>query len=226
MKRWFLIAILTLCASKGMEATALSDYLDNLFASHWPDSGFTTSWEPMKGSEPPDFSKETRFRLVSTESAPWRGPMILTLLAESPDGIARRFSLRGTLRVFGPGFVPCEKIIREEMLSDEKIVRTTVEWTDLVGTPLHSLKDVKGKLAARTLTPGRPIFRENLREKPIVISGQEILVEAVSGNVCARLRARALEEGAEGEIIRVTTSHLGRSLRARIRDTQTARLIE
>jgi len=211
---------------RGIEAGALSDYLDNLFASHWPDSGFTIIWEPVKGSDPPEFSGKAQFRLVSPEPAQWRGPMILTFLAESPDGFQKRFSLRGTLRVFGPGVLPCEKIKRGKALSDAKVLRTTVEWTRIIGTPLCSLDDITGKLAARTLVPGRPILREHLRDKSVVVPGQEIYVEAIAGNVCARLRVRALEEGAEGEVIRVATSPSGRSLRVRVQDSQTARIIE
>jgi flagella basal body P-ring formation protein FlgA len=226
MKRCFLIVLLMLWGSRGIEAIALSDYLDSLFSSHWPDSGFTTLWEPVKGSNPPEFSDKVQFRLVSPEPMQWRGPMILTFLAESPDDSQNRFSLRGTLRVFGPGVLPCEKIKRGKALSDAKVLCTRVEWTRGVGTPLYSLDDTAGKLAARTLAPGRPILREYLCEKPVVSLGQEIYVEAVAGNVCARLRVRALEEGAEGEVIRVATSPLSRSLRVRILNSQTARVIE
>jgi flagella basal body P-ring formation protein FlgA len=226
MKRCFLIALLMLWGSRGIEAIALSDYLDSLFSSHWPDSGFATIWEPVKGSNPPEFSDKVQFRLVSPEPVQWRGPMILTFLAESPDGFQKRFSLRGTLRVFGPGVLPREKIKRGEALSDAKVLCTTIEWTRVAGTPLYSLDDTAGKLAARTLAPGRPILREYLRDKSVVIPGQEIYVEAAAGNVCARLRVRALEEGAEGEIIRVTAQSSGRSLRVRVQNSQTARVIE
>ncbi|MFH1010779.1 MAG: flagellar basal body P-ring formation chaperone FlgA [bacterium] len=210
----------------GSFAASFNDYLDSLFASHWPDSGFVATWESRQGSPLPVLPEGTRCRLVSPEPARWQGPMILTFQTETSDGLRSQFSIRGILRVIGPGLVPCRKIRSGEMLSPEKVQVATVDWTHLLGTPLFRLSDLEGKAAARTLVSTRPILREHVRERPVVLTGQEIYVEAVAGNVRARLRARTLEEGACGETIRVLLPSSSRPLKVRIQSAQTAQLIE
>ncbi|MBM3324667.1 MAG: hypothetical protein FJY66_03270, partial [Calditrichaeota bacterium] len=129
------------------------------------------TWEPRKGNALPVFPEGTRFHLVPPEPARWKGPMILTFQAEKPDGSRSRFSIQGVLRVSGPALVPCRKIHSGEVLGAEKLQIGTAEWTNILGTPLFRLADLDGKVAARTLVFSRPILREHVREKPVVMSG-------------------------------------------------------
>ena len=227
MKRVFFVILLVAFFGQGkLAAIGLSQYMDSLFAAQWPDSGFTAVWEPMKGSRPPVLPKRAEIRLAGPKPARWRGPLLLTFQADEPGGWRKTFSLRGTLRIFGPGLLPRERIPQGEVLGETKVQLAIVDYTNIAGTPLGCFSDLEGKVAARTLVPSRPIVREHIRDKPIVVPGQEIYVEAVAGQVRAKIRARALEEGAQGEIIRASLSSTSKSVRVRLQDAQTALLIQ
>jgi flagella basal body P-ring formation protein FlgA len=224
--RWFFVILfLSFVIQPGL-AVDFSDYLDSLIASHWTQSGFEATWEPIQGSTPPSLPENAQFRLVSSEPVRWQGPMVLVFQADTPDGRKSQFSLRGVLRVFGPALLPCRIIHQGEVLSEESVKCETIEWTNVAGTPVVSVDDLSGKVAARTLVPARPVLREHIREESIVQSGQEIYVEAVAGNVRARLRARTLEKGARGETIRVLLPTSSQPMKVRIQDEQTAQIIE
>lgn len=226
MKRLF--SIVLMFGLFGPEAIATVEFpeaIDRFFAAQWPDSGFTTVWEPLKGSQPPALPESTELRLISPEPLKWQGPLLLTFKAEAP-GFQKQFSIRGILRVFGPGLLPSARIHRRESLSAANVHTATVEWTRIIGTPLRHLSELEGKVAARTLVPGRPIIVKHICLKPVIEVGQEIFVEAVAGNVRARTRARVLEAGAPGEIIRVILSPSSKRVRVRLQDTETAELIE
>ncbi len=225
MRRFLLIFFLSFLMQKS-SAADFSDYLDSLIASNWSESGFEATWEPIQGSEPPSMPENAQFHLVSPEPVRWQGPLVLVFQAGTPDGWKNQFSLRGVLRVFGPGLLPCKTIRQGEALSKESVKSEAIEWTHLAGTPVFSLSDLDGKVAARTLVPSRPVLREHICEKSIVQPGQEIYVEAVAGNVRARLRARTLEEGARGETIRVLLPSSTLPIKVRIQDAQTAQIIE
>jgi len=227
MRRFFLVILLVgLSGQAELAGADLSHYMDSLFAAHWPDSGFVALWEPVKGSEAPVLHKDAKIRLAGSEPIRWRGPMLLTFQADEPDGWRKTFSLRGTLRVFGPGLLPRHRIGRGEALDETNVRSATVEWTSVAGTPADCLADLTGRVAARTLVPGRPIVAEHVRDKPIVSAGQEIYVEATAGHVRARIRARALEEGAPGEIIFASLSSTSKSVQVRLQDAETALLVE
>jgi flagella basal body P-ring formation protein FlgA len=200
VKRFLWIPFLALLLH-GSFAASFDDYLDSLSASHWPDSGFVATWELGRGSPLPVFPQGTRFHLVS-------------------------FSIRGVLHVVGPGLVPLKKIRSGETLGSQNVQVATVEWTHRTGTPLYHISDLDGKVAARTLVPTRPILHEHVRKRPIVLAGQEIYVEAAAGHVRARVRARALEEGACGDAIRVLSASSSLPMKVRIQDAQTAHTIE
>jgi flagella basal body P-ring formation protein FlgA len=227
MRRFFLFALLLgLSGQAELAGVDLSHYMDSLFAAHWPDSGFVTVWEPVKGSEAPILHKDAEIRLAGSEPMRWRGPMLLTFQADEPDGWRKTFSLRGTLRIFGPGLLPRQRIAQGEVLDETNVRSATVEWTSVAGTPTNCLADLNGRVAARTLVPSRPIVAQHVRDKPIVSAGQEIYVEVAAGNVRARIRARALEEGAQGEIILASLSSTSKSVQVRLQNAETALLVE
>ncbi|MBU1937536.1 flagella basal body P-ring formation protein FlgA, partial [bacterium] len=67
---------------------------------------------------------------------------------------------------------------------------------------------------------------EHVCNRPVVKVGQEIDVETTLGNIRASVRARVLQDGAPGDIIRVLLSSSSKSIKVRLYDAQTAVPIE
>ncbi|MBU1707797.1 flagellar basal body P-ring formation chaperone FlgA [bacterium] len=219
-------AIIALGAFETGESSEIPPNIERFFTAEWPDSGFSTVWEPVKGSHAPELPEGVSLSLVSAKPLRFQGPMLLTFQADGPGNFEKRFSIRGTLRVFGPGLMPRMRIPKGQALSLANVRAETVEWTGLIGTPLRDTTDIGDKVAARTLVPGRPILVEHVCNRPVVKVGQEIDVETTLGNIRASVRARVLQDGAPGDIIRVLLSSSSKSIKVRLYDAKTAVPIE
>jgi flagella basal body P-ring formation protein FlgA len=103
--------------------------------------------------------------------------------------------------------------------------RVAYEERDLTGLPADIFEEGRlpeGLLALRALSPGTPITGETAAPPPLIHRGDAILLRAVTGDIVVSAPAEALEDGREGEVIRVRNANSRRESRARVVDAGTA----
>lgn len=100
--------------------------------------------------------------------------------------------------------VPVRVIYPGETISadalDEVILRRPPRGMASVA---HRLDDLDGKVARRTLLPGRLVPLSSVREPYLVERGEAVTVTFMEGNLTISLLAVPLEPGAAGEVIRL-----------------------
>lgn len=69
--------------------------------------------------------------------------------------------------------------------------------------PVASVESVLGMEAARTIQSGQVIFDDDVRPPLLVKRGEEVTVYARGGGIQVRTSARARQDGARGELVRV-----------------------
>lgn len=75
---------------------------------------------------------------------------------------------------------------------------------------IQNLEQIVGQVATQTILPNRLIFPTALTERNIIEAGDRVMVKYDTDTVSISLRATALEDGADGDSIRVRNADSGR----------------
>lgn len=75
---------------------------------------------------------------------------------------------------------------------------------------IHGIEQIVGRVATQTILPNRLIFPNAFAARNIVEAGDRVVVKYNTQSVSISLRAMALEDGAEGDAIRVRNDDSGR----------------
>jgi flagella basal body P-ring formation protein FlgA len=75
---------------------------------------------------------------------------------------------------------------------------------------IHGIEQIVGQVATQTILPNRLIFPNAFAARNIVEAGDRVVVKYNTDSVSISLRAMALEDGAEGDTIRVRNADSGR----------------
>lgn len=75
---------------------------------------------------------------------------------------------------------------------------------------IHGIEQIVGQVATQTILPNRLIFPNAFAARNIIEAGDRVVVKYNTDSVSISLRAMALEDGAEGDAIRVRNADSGR----------------
>ncbi len=78
--------------------------------------------------------------------------------------------------------------------------------SNLSGDPLLSVGDAAGRLAKRTLRPGKPLLRKQLQQPLLVKRGAAVTIVSQTDGISAQTAGVALKEGRLQESIKVQNS--------------------
>jgi len=106
-----------------------------------------------------------------------------------------------TNRVVYPG-----EIIEDGMLEEVPLVRGNRN----LGPIVQDTELVRGKIARRTLLPGRLIASNSVREAFLVQTGAPVEVVVIDGNLVITITAVPLEPGAAGDVVKLRNIDSGR----------------
>jgi flagellar basal body P-ring formation protein FlgA len=111
-------------------------------------------------------------------------------------------------RVIYPG-----QIISEGMLSVAEIGAGSQYGSDYA----HDSRQLAGKLAARTILPGRPIALAQVRERDAVEAGRRVRITYKHAGLKISIQALALSSGSIGETIQLRNPDSGKPIAGLIR---------
>lgn len=112
------------------------------------------------------------------------------------------FTLTADVQRSVEAVVATRRVRRNERFEAGDIERRTV-WLDHDREPLAETELVVGQRAGTSVRSGSPIYADDVREPVLIRRGELVTVRAVSGGLVVRTAARAAEEGAMDEIIRL-----------------------
>ncbi|MCC6738591.1 MAG: flagellar basal body P-ring formation protein FlgA [Planctomycetia bacterium] len=121
-----------------------------------------------------------------------------------------RASVRGTRRGV---------VARRTMRAGHRVVSTDLATGDVPAGCEGALAEevaAVGRVLAADVEEGRPVLAGDLRPGPIVLRGEEVVVTSGAGRATARRTATAMEEGREGDVIRVKNPDSKREFRVRV----------
>jgi len=141
--------------------------------------------------------------------------MPLSVTIYDGDRIARRETVRADIQVRRTARVIGKAAPRGTVLSPEHVT-TRVMWLDPGTDPAPA---VVGEVTTRRLDPGAIVETADVAPPLIVERGKVVMLHCVAGAVALKTPARALEQGRDGETIRLEMIGTGRRVTARVSGT-------
>ncbi|GIX17122.1 MAG: hypothetical protein KatS3mg119_1308 [Rhodothalassiaceae bacterium] len=138
--------------------------------------------------------------------------------AQWPDGFggSRETELAGRYEPLAPIPVLVRAVARGEVVRADDV---TIDWLPagrISRGLLVSMDEVAGREATRSLRPGTPLRRGDLRRPVLVEKGAPVTMRLATGAMILTARGRAMEDGARGDIVRVLNPSSRRIVEGRV----------
>ena len=129
-----------------------------------------------------------------------RSGMFATVLVLN-DGTT--LGLRGQAVVLVPALVPLRRITPGEVIAEVDLVATQIPLARLSAGSLRSAEELLGKEVRRMLLPDRPVLAHSVMEPRVVRRGADVTISFSDGPIDLTAPGRVLEDGAQGQAVRV-----------------------
>lgn len=165
-----------------------------------PDVAWRATVEPAALSNA-EFRPDDTLVSVRGGRAPWVGAQRFTAIVS--DGRATR-EISIAARVTRPAgvVVPIRPLARGEVVQASDVVIQSADGAAGAGAAAN-LEDVVGQAAVRSLPAGRPLQASDVRPPVLVKRGSTVTVFARTRGVQVRTSAKALEDGARDDLIKL-----------------------
>ncbi|MGE5578070.1 MAG: flagellar basal body P-ring formation chaperone FlgA [Syntrophothermus sp.] len=134
------------------------------------------------------------------------------------------FTIRGRLKVFGPVAVAAVDLPRHRQLEAADLVVEKRLLSSVPAGPVTGVEKVVGMRTTRLVKQGQPLVMDLLEKMPDVAKGEMVTVVATVGKVAVSGLAVALEDGWEGQVIRVQNPDSKKIFTARVIGARMARV--
>jgi len=148
--------------------------------------------------------------LLSTKPVRGTVPVKVTFLLT--DGGSLAYAATARVRAFADVLVAAERLNRHEVVTEGALRLERREVTNLTDAYFAEAAEVGGKRTRRVMTPGTVIRASDVEAMPLVDRGTGVTVAVVLGKVTVTSKAKALEDGEMGELIKVQDLTTGKRL--------------
>jgi len=147
------------------------------------------------------------------------GALVAALLAVGPvsDGarpVPTAFAADGARQVVV--MVPTRRMLAGEIIEPEDLREASVSAESLRPSAIVEAKNLVGMQVRRALSPGRVILSSSIQTPVLVARNSEVTVVFVDGTLRLTMKAKALDDGSLGEVIRVANPSSGKILFASV----------
>lgn len=144
------------------------------------------------------------------------GPTVVNVIITCDGRIYDKVSLRYNVKVLEDIVIASKPIAPNELLTAENL---TYQRTDVARLPSAYLTDISklaGLSAKRPIAAGT-LVTDSLLKKPILVKrGTNVAISAHSGAIAITASGQALQDGAEGQVIRVQNTNSKRIVTAKV----------
>jgi flagella basal body P-ring formation protein FlgA len=164
---------------------------------------------PMFAVEPREVADFT-LDLFSSKPVTGTVPVKVTFLLDRGGELT--YAATARVRAFAAVLVAAERLSRHETVTGEALRTEKREITHLTDAYFTDPEEVTGKRARRVISPGRILKASDVERIPLVDRGEGVMVTVVLGRVTVTSKAKALEDGEMGDLIKVQDLTTGKRL--------------
>ncbi len=192
----------------------LHDYVKK--HSPWP-AGSIRIQRPVCASKVVLPKGKLRWSVRQQGKTHWVGPLMLIVTFWVNERPVTKVPVRATLLVKQRFLKTRTKLVRGHVLRTDDVI--VVE--KLIGSfnemYLHSPKEAVGRQLLRSVPQGQLLTKSMIREAPWVRKGQQVRILAENDHIKVITTGKALEDGREGEQVRVVNINSGRQVFATVK---------
>ncbi|MCL4516879.1 MAG: flagellar basal body P-ring formation chaperone FlgA [Firmicutes bacterium] len=163
---------------------------------------------------------EIAFRIKASEAQLSRAVSSGSFVALADLVVAGRsfktFSIRGRLKVLGPVAAARVALPRHRRIEESDLVIEKRLLSSVPASPVTSAEKAVGMRTTRLVKQGQPLTLGLLEKLPEVARGETVTVVATVGAVAVNVLAVALQDGWEGQVIRVQNPDSKKVFTARV----------
>jgi flagella basal body P-ring formation protein FlgA len=197
-------AILILFAAATASAVAGASVIEQLITEQWLPLHVTVEWSST-GALPISVAAHDDWKLGTALPVRPCGSLIVQLERSDVNGTMQRVSVSGNCRVRVETFTVNRQIPAGQSITAADLIPATIEWKPAFGEPIQPGMITAETVAAHALIPGRPVVVADLKAAALIQRGQRISLSYQSGAVRVTMLARALADGAAGDLIQAAT---------------------
>lgn len=231
--RWLAVAVLLMCLGLPGSAVAAHSpivsqeellqaavqYLHNRFAS--PEVRLKVS--PLSHLKRWVVGGPFDSLAVTAPNLPLRGGYTpLTISAKQNGKVIRSLVFAVDLHIFQPVLVAQSRILPRTPLKGAPVVKKEVDVSRLHSPPLHSVAQLAGKMARRVIQPAQPLTEADVMPVLLIQRGEKVTLQYNRGSLHIELTARALQDGAQGEVIWLLNPQTRQRIQGRVVDRSLA----
>lgn len=144
------------------------------------------------------------------------GPTIVNVTISSGGQVYEKISLRYNVKVYEDIIIAAKPIAPHEPLTADNLAYQRTDVARITGSYFTDISKLSGLNAKRAIATGALISDISL-EKPILVKrGSNVTITARSGDMAITASGEALQDGTEGQIIRVQNTNSKRIITAKI----------
>lgn len=144
------------------------------------------------------------------------GPFSAYIRSDISDSTTRRELLRGRVDFVARVPVPSRSIRKGQIISRSDIKLTELSLRKLGSDVIENIDQIIGQAAKRNLRQNQPIKASELRAPIMIPKGTMVTVSLKANGISLSGTGRALEDGSQGEVIRVLNLQSKRTLEASV----------
>lgn len=144
------------------------------------------------------------------------GPTIVNVTVSSDGRVYEKISLRYNVKVYEDIIIAAKPIAPHEPLTTDNLTYQRTDVTRITGSYFTDISRLNGLNAKRAIATGALISDISL-EKPILVKrGSNVTITARSGDMAITAFGEALQDGTEGQVIRVQNTNSKRIVAAKV----------
>ncbi|MFZ5979400.1 MAG: flagellar basal body P-ring formation chaperone FlgA [Candidatus Zixiibacteriota bacterium] len=146
------------------------------------------------------------------------GSFTMRVTVERDGKTVEKGQVRVMIKKFAEVLVTTGKIRRNEALTPDKLTLQRMDITSLQEQPVQSLQDIEGYRSKRNLSAGRIVTSSAVEPVPDIEVGREVSIVYNDGLCSIAAPGQVLQNGWEGDFIKVKNKTSGKIILARVID--------
>jgi len=140
------------------------------------------------------------------------------------DEMVGEYQIQLNCSVMREVFVSARRFNRADSISTGDFQIQTRDVLDITGTPVRVSNNLDGQQTRNTISEGQVLCTRDIEEKPLVHRGQIVEAIAIEGKMRIAVKAVAMEDGREGDLISVRNSSSNKDIQAKILNDHTVQV--
>lgn len=161
---------------------------------------------------PNEFGTKLNVEEIAYEKKSGRFTATLSITSGKPGNIRR--VIGGWVRKMTTVPVLARRVSTQDVIKKHDVKLVPVRSNRIQKETIVSLSDLIGKSPSRTLTPGAPLRRKDVRPPLMVTKGSLVTMVLQGKFMRLTARGRSLEDGSKGDVIRIRNSKSNKQIEA------------